>query len=166
MARSQAGGGRRVDWFAAGLGLVLAVVIQLVGGTLLFGSHRGQLVSQGLLTFGALLAGGFLAGVIGPIGGSAWNGVIVAVGFIVAAEIELCVIALLSRGHILIEDVPGVGKTMLAKSLARSLSCGFERLQFTPDLLPSDVTGVNIYSPSTQQFEFRQGPIFTQILLA
>src|SRR5438128_4043022 len=83
-----------------------------------------------------------------------------------AAEIELCVIALLSRGHILIEDVPGVGKTMLAKSLARSLSCGFERLQFTPDLLPSDVTGVNIYSPSTQQFEFRQGPVFTQILLA
>jgi MoxR-like ATPase len=83
-----------------------------------------------------------------------------------AAEVELCVIALLSRGHILIEDVPGVGKTMLAKSLARSLNCGFERLQFTPDLLPSDVTGVNIYSPSTQQFEFRQGPIFTQILLA
>ena len=83
-----------------------------------------------------------------------------------AAEIELCVIALLSRGHILIEDVPGVGKTMLAKSLARSLACAFERLQFTPDLLPSDVTGVNIYSPSTQQFEFRQGPIFTQILLA
>src|SRR2546429_396959 len=83
-----------------------------------------------------------------------------------AAEIELCVIALLSRGHILIEDVPGVGKTMLAKSLARSLGCSFERLQFTPDLLPSDVTGVNIYSPSTQQFEFRQGPIFTQVLLA
>src|SRR6266849_2758183 len=83
-----------------------------------------------------------------------------------AAEIELCIIALLSRGHILIEDVPGVGKTMLAKSLARSLACDFERLQFTPDLLPSDVTGVSIYSPSTQQFEFRQGPIFTQILLA
>ena len=82
------------------------------------------------------------------------------------AEIELCVIALLSRGHLLIEDVPGVGKTMLAKSLARSLGCAFERLQFTPDLLPSDVTGVNIYSPSTQQFEFRQGPIFTQVLLA
>jgi len=76
------------------------------------------------------------------------------------------VIALLSRGHLLIEDVPGVGKTMLAKSLARSLGCAFERLQFTPDLLPSDVTGVNIYSPSTQQFEFRQGPIFTQVLLA
>src|SRR2546430_15634645 len=82
------------------------------------------------------------------------------------AEIELCVIALLRRGHLLIEDVPGVGKTMLAKSLARSLGCSFERLQFTPDLLPSDVTGVNIYSPSTQQFEFRQGPIFTQVLLA
>ncbi len=81
-------------------------------------------------------------------------------------EVELCVIALLSRGHILIEDVPGVGKTMLAKSLARSLGLSFERLQFTPDLLPSDVTGVNIYSPSTQRFEFRQGPVFTQILLA
>jgi MoxR-like ATPase len=82
------------------------------------------------------------------------------------AEIELCVIALLSRGHLLIEDVPGVGKTMLAKSLARSLGSAFERLQFTPDLLPSDVTGVNIYSPNTQQFEFRQGPIFAQVLLA
>src|SRR2546430_16242849 len=83
MARSQAGGGRRVDWFAAGLGLVLSVVIQLVGGTLLFGNHRGPLVSQGLLTFGALLAGGFLSGFIGPLGGAAWNGVIVAVGFFV-----------------------------------------------------------------------------------
>jgi MoxR-like ATPase len=82
------------------------------------------------------------------------------------AEIELCAIALLRRGHILIEDVPGVGKTMLAKSLARSLGCSFGRLQFTPDLLPSDVTGVNIYTPNTQQFEFRQGPIFTQVLLA
>src|SRR5256886_1397793 len=173
MARSQAGGGRRVDWFAAGLGLVLAVVIQLVGDTLLFGSHRGQLVSQGLLTFGALLAGGFLAGLIGPIGGSAWNGVIVAVGFIVVAELAGAIgpvgplgSAGLDTLGLVIEDVLGVGKTMLAKSLARSLSCGFERLQFTPDLLPSDVTGVNIYSPSTQQFEFRQGPIFTQILLA
>src|SRR5207247_9626669 len=87
MARSRAGGGRRVDWFAAGLGLVLSVVIQLVGGTLLFGNHRGPLVSQGLLTFGALLAGGFLAGFIGPLGGAAWNGVIVAGGFIVVAEL-------------------------------------------------------------------------------
>jgi hypothetical protein len=87
MARSQAGGGRRVDWFAAGLGLVLAVVVQLVGGTLLFGNHRGSLVSQGLLTFGALLAGGFLAGLVGPVAGSTWNGVIVAVAFIVVAEL-------------------------------------------------------------------------------
>jgi hypothetical protein len=86
MARSQAGG-RRVDWFAAGLGLVLAVAIQLVGGTLLFGSHRPDVVSQGLLTFGALLAGGGLAGTIGPLGGAAWNGVIVAVGFIVVEEL-------------------------------------------------------------------------------
>jgi hypothetical protein len=87
MARSQAGGGRRVDWFAAGLGLVLAVVIQLVGGTLLIGGHRGLLVTQGLLTFGALLAGGFLAGFIGPPAGAAWNGVIVAVAFIVVEEL-------------------------------------------------------------------------------
>ena len=87
MARSQAGGGRRVDWFAAGLGLVVAVVIQLVGGTLFIGGHRGQLVTQGLLTFGALLAGGFLAGFIGPPGGAAWNGMIVAVAFIVVEEL-------------------------------------------------------------------------------
>jgi len=85
MARSQSG--RRVDWFAAGLGMVLAVVIELVGGTLLFGSHRGQLVSQGLLTFVALLAGGTLAGFIGPAGGAVWNGVIVAVGFIIVEEL-------------------------------------------------------------------------------
>jgi hypothetical protein len=85
MARSQAQ--RRVDWFAAGLGLVLAVVIQLVGGTLLFGSHRVQPVSQGLLTFAALLAGGTLAGFIGPAAGAVWNGVIVAVGFIVVEEL-------------------------------------------------------------------------------
>src|SRR2546428_13946723 len=82
MARSQAGGGRRVDWFAAGLGLVLSVVIQLVGGTLLFGNHRGPLVSQGLLTFGALLAGGVLAGVLGPLGGAAWDGVFVGAGLL------------------------------------------------------------------------------------
>jgi len=87
MARSQAGGGRRVDWFAAGLGLVLAVVIQLVGGTLVIGGHGGQLVSQGLLTFGALLVGGFLAGFIGQTGSGAWNGVVVGVGFIVVEEL-------------------------------------------------------------------------------
>jgi hypothetical protein len=87
MARSQAGDGRRVDWFAAGLGLVLAVVIQLVGGTVLFGGHRTALVSEGLLTFAALLAGGLLAGFVGPVAGAAWNGVIVAVGFIVVEEL-------------------------------------------------------------------------------
>src|SRR5438128_1706369 len=173
MARSQAGGGRRVDWFAAGLGLLLSVVIQLFGGTLLFGNHRGPLVSQGLLTFGALLAGGLLAGFVGPVGGAVWNGVIVAVGFIVVEELAGAMgpvgplgSAGLDTVGLVIDDVLGVGKTMLAKSLARSLGCAFERLQFTPDLLPSDVTGVNIYSPSTQQFEFRQGPIFTQVLLA
>jgi hypothetical protein len=87
MARSQAGGGRRVDWFAAGLGLVLAVVVQLVGGTVLFGSRPGTLVSEGLLTFAALLAGGLLAGFIGPAAGAVWNGVIVAIGFIVVEEL-------------------------------------------------------------------------------
>src|SRR5713226_2368752 len=87
MARSEAGAGRKVDWFAAGLGLVLAVVIQVVGGTLLLGNHRGQLVSQGLLIFAALLAGGLLAGFIGPPAGAAWNGGVVAVGFIVVEEL-------------------------------------------------------------------------------
>src|ERR1700724_1782559 len=76
--------------------------------------------------------------------------------------IDLLMVALLCEGHVLFEDVPGIGKTMLAKSLAKSLGCSFQRLQFTPDLLPSDITGANIYSPSTQQFEFRQGPLFTQ----
>ena len=85
MARSQAQ--RRVDWFAAGLGLVVAVVVQLVGSTLLFGSHRGPLVSQGLLTFVALLVAGTLAGLIGPAAGAVWNGVIVAVGFIIVEEL-------------------------------------------------------------------------------
>lgn len=87
MASSQAGDGRRVDWFAAGLGLVLAVVIQLVGATVLFGSRPTSLVAEGLLTFAALLAGGLLAGFIGPVAGAVWNGVIVAVGFIVVEEL-------------------------------------------------------------------------------
>jgi hypothetical protein len=87
MARSEAGDGRRVDWFAAGIGLVLAVVIQLGGGTILFGSGRGPVVSEGLLTFVALVAGGALAGAIGPRDGAVWNGVIVAVGFIVVEEL-------------------------------------------------------------------------------
>jgi hypothetical protein len=87
MARSQAGGGRSVDWFAAGLGLVLAVVVQLLGATVLFGGHRTTLVSEGSLTFAALLAGGLLAGYLGPVAGAMWNGVIVAVGFIVVEEL-------------------------------------------------------------------------------
>jgi hypothetical protein len=87
MAGSQAGGGRRVDWFAAGVGLVLAVAVELIGGTVLFGSSHPSVVSQGLLTFVALLAGGTLAGIIGPVSGAAWNGVIVAVGFIVVEEL-------------------------------------------------------------------------------
>lgn len=81
-------------------------------------------------------------------------------------EIELALIALASEGHILIEDVPGVGKTMLAKSLAKSIGCTFRRIQFTPDLLPSDITGVSIYNQKTEEFEFRPGPVMAQIVLA
>jgi MoxR-like ATPase len=79
--------------------------------------------------------------------------------------IELIVIGLLCQGHVLIEDVPGVGKTVLARSLAKSLGCSFKRLQFTPDMLPSDVTGVSIYNQSKREFEFRPGPIFAQVVL-
>jgi MoxR-like ATPase len=81
-------------------------------------------------------------------------------------ELELAVMALASEGHILIEDVPGVGKTMLAKSLAKSIGCSFRRIQFTPDLLPSDVTGVSIFNQKTDEFEFRPGPVMAQIVLA
>ncbi|TMD06752.1 MAG: MoxR family ATPase [Chloroflexi bacterium] len=81
-------------------------------------------------------------------------------------EIRLCLATLLCEGHLLIEDVPGVGKTMLAKSLARSLDCTFRRIQFTPDLLPSDVTGVTAFNQKTSEFEFRPGPVFAQVLLA
>lgn len=80
--------------------------------------------------------------------------------------IELAVISLLCQGHLLIEDVPGVGKTMLARSLAKSLGCSFSRIQFTPDMLPSDVTGVSIYNQVSRQFEFRPGPIMAQVVLA
>ncbi len=80
--------------------------------------------------------------------------------------IELIVIGLLCQGHVLIEDVPGVGKTMLARSLARSLDCTFNRIQFTPDMLPSDVTGISIYNQQKGKFEFRAGPIIGQIILA
>lgn len=81
-------------------------------------------------------------------------------------SIELIVIGLLCQGHVLIEDVPGVGKTMLARSLARSLDCTFNRIQFTPDMLPSDVTGVSIYNQQQNKFEFRPGPVVGQIILA
>ena len=80
--------------------------------------------------------------------------------------VELIVVSLLCQGHVLIEDVPGVGKTMLARSLARSLDCDFHRIQFTPDMLPSDVTGVSIYDQGKKKFEFRPGPIMGQIVLA
>jgi len=80
-------------------------------------------------------------------------------------EIQQTVIGLLSQGHILIEDVPGVGKTMLAKSLSRSIGCTFKRIQFTPDMLPSDVTGVSVFNQKTREFEFRPGPIHAQIVV-
>jgi len=80
--------------------------------------------------------------------------------------IERCLITLMCRGHALIEDVPGVGKTMLARSLAVSIGCGFKRIQFTPDLLPSDIIGVSIYSQAKCEFEFRPGPIISQVVLA
>ncbi|MBN2472251.1 MAG: MoxR family ATPase, partial [Anaerolineae bacterium] len=80
--------------------------------------------------------------------------------------INLVLAAILSEGHILLEDVPGTGKTTLAKALAISLGAGFRRIQFTPDLLPSDVTGINFFNQKTQEFEFRPGPIISQIVLA
>ncbi|HVA87871.1 MAG TPA: MoxR family ATPase [Candidatus Saccharimonadales bacterium] len=81
-------------------------------------------------------------------------------------EVRLSLVALLCRGHLLIEDVPGTGKTVLAKAIAQSLGCTFRRIQFTPDLLPSDVTGLSIFNQKTQEFEFRPGPIMAQIVLA
>jgi MoxR-like ATPase len=80
--------------------------------------------------------------------------------------VDLLLIGLLARGHVLIEDVPGVGKTVLAKSLARSIDCKFTRIQLTPDLLPSDVLGVSIFNTQTQQFDFKPGPVFANVVLA
>ena len=79
--------------------------------------------------------------------------------------LRLVVLCLVAEGHLIIEDFPGVGKTMLAKALARSIDCSFSRLQFTPDLLPSDVTGVNVFNQRTNEFEFRPGPVFANLLL-
>lgn len=79
--------------------------------------------------------------------------------------IELVIVGLLAQGHLLIEDVPGVGKTMLARSLAKSLGCSFGRIQFTPDMLPSDVTGVSVFNQKTREFEFRPGPVMAQVVL-
>src|SRR5699024_11126779 len=78
----------------------------------------------------------------------------------------LSLVALLAQGHVLLEDVPGVGKTMLVRTLAKSLDCDFRRIQFTPDLLPSDVTGISIYNPKELEFEFRAGTILGNVVLA
>ncbi len=83
-----------------------------------------------------------------------------------ADVVELALIGILCEGHVLIEDVPGIGKTTLAKALAASLGCSFRRIQFTPDLLPSDVTGISFFNQRSQEFEFRPGPVMAQIVLA
>jgi MoxR-like ATPase len=82
------------------------------------------------------------------------------------STVDLAIVGLLGQGHLLIDDVPGVGKTMLARSLARSLGCSFSRIQFTPDMLPSDVTGVSIFNQISREFEFRAGPVMAQVVLA
>jgi MoxR-like ATPase len=114
-----------------------------------------------------------VANPVRPVQFDAWNPAVQPVvqnveKVIVGKEdvIRLVLVALLANGHCLIEDVPGVGKTMLVRALAKSLGCDFKRIQFTPDLLPSDVTGVSIYNQKTQEFEFRPGPVFGQIVLA
>lgn len=83
-----------------------------------------------------------------------------------ADVVRLCLVAIIARGHVLLEDVPGVGKTVMVRALSRSLDCEFKRIQFTPDLLPSDVTGTSIFNQRSGDFEYREGPIFSQIVLA
>src|SRR3990172_3675722 len=80
--------------------------------------------------------------------------------------VRLAVVALIGRGHLLVEDVPGIGKTTLAYSIARSINCSFQRVQFTSDLMPSDITGVTIFNQTTREFEFKEGPVFANIVLA
>src|ERR1700756_4227178 len=104
-----------------------------------------------------------------PVALSKLNELEVALNTVIRGKpevVRLTAVCLLARGHLLIEDVPGVGKTTLAHALARSVQCNFHRLQFTSDMLPSDVLGVTIYNAHTQAFEFKQGPIFTNFLLA
>jgi MoxR-like ATPase len=107
----------------------------------------------------------------GPIaeGGSAADRIRAAVATVVVGKLDVVdqlLVAVLCRGHVLVEDVPGVGKTLLARSLATVIGCSFRRIQFTPDVMPSDVTGSSVFDQRTAEFEFRSGPIFTQILLA
>src|SRR5271170_4171278 len=104
-----------------------------------------------------------------PVALSRVNDLELAIGSVLrgkAETVRLSLVCLLSRGHLLIEDVPGVGKTTLAHALARSVDCGFHRLQFTSDMLPSDVLGVTIYNAHSGEFEFKRGPVFTNFLLA
>ncbi|MBU5593832.1 MoxR family ATPase [Amphibacillus sp. MSJ-3] len=97
------------------------------------------------------------------------NNIVTNINKVIVGKEETVILsltALLARGHVLLEDIPGVGKTMLVRALAKSLNCSFNRIQFTPDLLPSDVTGVSIYHPHSQQFEYKRGPIVGDIILA
>src|SRR5687768_4259656 len=106
---------------------------------------------------------------IGPAVQAAAERLIDNVGRVIVGkreQVTLVIVALLSDGHVLLEDVPGVGKTLLAKAVARSIGCSFHRIQFTPDLLPSDVTGINVFNQKLGEFRFRPGPVMANIVLA